>query len=144
MKELRNIKFKQSFVKFLIEHWATQEMIPFIGNSIIKLNYDSCYSYIVKNDLIEMTIDENMFCDNHEEADTKIVHHVCKLDTCEKTNVLLKTSDTDVLIIMLGNMNHLQSDDLDIFMEYGTGNSKRYINITKLHMELGPQNSDVE
>ncbi|KAL4718228.1 hypothetical protein ACJJTC_015660 [Scirpophaga incertulas] len=71
-----------------------------------------------------MTIDEDMTCNNHEEADTKIIHHVCKLDICTKTNVLLKTSDTDVLIIMLGNMDHLQSDDLNIFMEYGTGNSK--------------------
>ncbi|XP_047992980.1 uncharacterized protein LOC125231567 [Leguminivora glycinivorella] len=137
MKELNNIKFKQSFVKFLIEHWATPEIIPIIGNSLIKLNYDSCYSYIANNGSIEMTIDENMACDNHEEADTKIVHHVCKLETYGKTNVLLKTSDTDVLIIMLGNIDHLQSDDLEIFMELGTGNSKRCINITKLHTKLG-------
>ncbi|XP_053595716.1 uncharacterized protein LOC128667953 [Microplitis demolitor] len=138
MKELKNIKFKESFVQFLIEYWATDEMATFIGNTLIKLNYDSCYSYIVKNNSVEMTIDEDMTCNNHEEADTKIIHHACKLDICAKTNVLLKTSDTDVLIIMLGNMDHLQSDELNIFMEYGTGNSKRNINVTKLHMELGP------
>ncbi|KAH9640140.1 hypothetical protein HF086_002800 [Spodoptera exigua] len=138
MKELKNIKFKESFVQFLIDYWATDEMATFIGNTLIKLNYDSCYSYIVKNNVVEMTIDENLACNNHEEADTKIIHHVCKLDTYRKTNVLLKSSDTDVLIIMLGNMDHLQSDDLNIFMEYGTGNSKRYINVTKLYMELGP------
>lgn len=137
-KELKNIKFKESFVKFLIEYWATDEMVTFIGNTLIKLNYDSCYSYNVKNNVVKMTIDEDITCNDHEEADTKIVHDVCKLDVYAKTNVLLKTSDTDVLIIMLGNMDHLQSDELKIFMEYGTGNSKRYINVTKLHMELGP------
>lgn len=138
MKELKNIKFKESLVQFLIQHWATDEMATFIGNTLIKVNYDLCYSYIVKNNVVEMAIDEDINCNNHEEADTKIIHHVCKLDTYEKTNVLLKTSDTDVLIIMLGNMDHLESDDLNIFMEYGTGNSKRYIHVTKLYMELGP------
>ncbi|KAF9408574.1 hypothetical protein HW555_011794 [Spodoptera exigua] len=91
MKELKNIKFKESFVQFLIDYWATDEMATFIGNTLIKLNYDSCYSYIVKNNVVEMTIDENLACNNHEEADTKIIHHVCKLDTYRKTNVLLKT-----------------------------------------------------
>ncbi|KAL4702648.1 hypothetical protein ACJJTC_016455 [Scirpophaga incertulas] len=73
MKELKNIKFKESFVQFLIEYWATDEMATFIGNTLIKLNYDSCYSYIVKNNSVEMTIDEDMTCNNHEEADTKII-----------------------------------------------------------------------
>ncbi|CAD6229795.1 GSCOCG00012136001-RA-CDS, partial [Cotesia congregata] len=37
-KELKNIKFKQAFVTFLIDHWATQEMAPLIGETIINLN----------------------------------------------------------------------------------------------------------
>uniref|UniRef100_A0A6P7F4J5 Uncharacterized protein LOC114326444 n=1 Tax=Diabrotica virgifera virgifera TaxID=50390 RepID=A0A6P7F4J5_DIAVI len=113
-------------------------MLPFIGNLLINLNYDLYDSYVVNTNGIEMSIDDNMTCENHEEADTKIVHHVCKLNTLAKTNVLIKTSDTDVLIIMLENMDHLQSDDLEIFMKYGTGNFKLYINITKLHTELEP------
>uniref|UniRef100_A0A6P7GLU9 Uncharacterized protein LOC114344237 n=1 Tax=Diabrotica virgifera virgifera TaxID=50390 RepID=A0A6P7GLU9_DIAVI len=59
----------------------------------------------------EMSTDDHMTCENHEEADTKIVHQVCKLNTLAKTNVLIKISDTVVLIIMLENMDHLKSHD---------------------------------
>ena len=38
---------------------------------------------------------------------------------------------------MLENMDLNQSDELELVMEYGTGNSKRYINTTMLHKELG-------
>lgn len=112
-------------------------MVPFFGNTLVNLNYDYCYSYAVENNSIEMKINHDMSCENHEEADTKIVHHVCKLDAELTTNVLIRSYDTDVLIIMLGNMDHLQSDNLKIFMQYGTGNAIRYINITNLYIELG-------
>lgn len=45
-------------------------------------------------------------CDKHEEADTKIVYHACKADA--NSNILIRCSDTDVLIIMLGNMERRQ------------------------------------
>lgn len=38
-KELKNIHFKQSLVEFFILHWATDEMIPFIGNNNIFINF---------------------------------------------------------------------------------------------------------
>lgn len=77
MKELKNIKFKESFVQFLIDYWATDEIATFIGNTLIKLNYDSYYSYIMKNNVVEMTIDENLACNTREEADTKIIDPPC-------------------------------------------------------------------
>lgn len=82
-KELRNIKFKQALVKFLIDHWATAEMVPFIGNTLINLSYDQCYSYKVENGAVTVTENNELSLDSHEEADTKIVYHVCKIDRDE-------------------------------------------------------------
>ncbi|XP_053954504.1 uncharacterized protein LOC128860783 [Anastrepha ludens] len=134
-KELRNSKFKDALVRFLIEHWGAVEMVPFIGNSTIKLNYDVCYTFTSDGASVSKIVDEEMSCELQEEADTKIVYHVCKA-VCE--NVLIKCSDTDILIIMLGNMDHLSHDELHIFMELGTGNNKRCIDINDLSEQLGP------
>ncbi|KAK5637859.1 hypothetical protein RI129_000142 [Pyrocoelia pectoralis] len=138
-KELKNIKFKQALVNFLISNWASQEMAPFIGNTIINLSYDKCYSYKVQNNVVKMEENYELSCDDHEEADTKIVRHVCKIDNDFATNVLIKSCDTDVLIITLGNMDHLQCNSLTIFMEYGNNNKRRLINISQLSTELGPK-----
>lgn len=39
-------------------------------------------------------------------------------------SVVIKTCDTDVLIIMFVKLNHFQNGDLEIFMGDGTENSK--------------------
>lgn len=137
-KGLKNIKFKQALVTFLIDHWRQPEMVPFIGQTIINLNYDFCYSYKLENDNIIQTIDDDLYCENHEEADTKLVYHACQLESELTTNVLIKSCDTDILIIMLGNMENLKCDSLNIYMEYGAANKKRTLNLTQLYIELGP------
>ena len=46
-KELRNEKFKEALVLFLISHWQSNDVAPFIGNETILLNIIHCYSYSV-------------------------------------------------------------------------------------------------
>lgn len=50
-KELRNTYFKQALVHFFIQHWATDEMAPFIGNKLIKINFQQCHSFTVYNNI---------------------------------------------------------------------------------------------
>ncbi|GFU50298.1 uncharacterized protein TNCV_301311 [Trichonephila clavipes] len=47
--ELKNSQFKEALVKFFIDHWANDNMHPFIGNKTIYLSFDKCYSYRVVN-----------------------------------------------------------------------------------------------
>ncbi|OXU16360.1 hypothetical protein TSAR_013367, partial [Trichomalopsis sarcophagae] len=49
-KELRNDKFKEALVKFLISDWKNNEIATFIGNKIILLNFDYCYQYVVDDE----------------------------------------------------------------------------------------------
>lgn len=133
-KELKKISFKEALVKFLIKHWITDEMVPFIGNTVINVNYKHCHNYAVKNNSVISIINDNLSSINHEEAD-KILHHICQINE-DNLNILIKSSDTDVLIIMLGKMNHLSSDSLHIFMEYVTGNKKRCLAVSELYVKL--------
>jgi hypothetical protein len=78
---------------------------------------------------------KNLSCVGHVEPDTKIVFHACKLDS--DAHVTIRCSDTDILVIMLGNMNFIPND-LKISMHVGTGNHQRFIDINKLYQTLGP------
>lgn len=132
---LKNTYFKEAVVDFVIEDWKNDYMMPFIGNKTIYVNYLHCYKYKVDQGRVIRTVETNLSCPGHEEADTKIVFHACKLDF--EAHVTIRCSDTDILIIMLGNMNFIQRD-LKISMHIGTGNSQRFIDITKLYETLGP------
>lgn len=75
-----------------------------------------------------------MSCPEHEEADTKIVYHACNINY--QANIVIRSVDTDIAAIMLGNMHHLKNDSC-VWILTGTGNNLRYVNLTKIHAELG-------
>ncbi|CAH2215893.1 jg27480, partial [Pararge aegeria aegeria] len=80
------------------------------------------------------SIIEELSCPEHEEADTKIVYHACKIN--DAANIVIRTVDTDIAAIMLGHMHHL-NDGLHVWMLIGTGNNLRYVDLTKIHEQLG-------
>lgn len=133
-KDLRNIKFKEALVKFLIEHWADQEMKAIIGNKTIFLNHDSCYVYSVIDNKVSRIIDHELSCPDHEEADTKAVFFACQMK--EDSTVTIRTSDTDIVVIMLANMEHIKAS-VKIWIDLGVGNARRYIDISALFAKLG-------
>ncbi|XP_011171576.3 uncharacterized protein LOC105204222 [Solenopsis invicta] len=131
--ELKNINFKKALVNFFITDWENSYMALFIGNKTIYLNFDYCYKYEVHDGKVNKTLDDNLSCPDHEEADTKIIYNVCKIDF--DANVVIRCSDTDILVIMLGNMCFIKK--LKLWMHVGVGNAQRYINVSKLHETLG-------
>lgn len=133
-KELKNSKLKDALVNFFIDHWASDEMVPFINDKTIFLNHKNCHSYQVSGERVIRTLEEDLECPAHEEADTKMVYHVTKVN--DSSNILIKCSDTDVLVIMLGSMEYLNTPQ-DVWMEVGTGNSLRYLHVTQLYENLG-------
>lgn len=133
--ELKNINFKNALIEFICNDWENNYMVPFIGEKTIYINHDICYKYEKQDEKIHRTVEENLNCTAHEEADTKIIFHICHLDT--DADVIIRCSDTDILVILLGNMNHIRSK-LNIYMLLGSGNAQRYINVTQLYETLGP------
>lgn len=94
-------------------------MVNLIKNKTIYLNYDKCYKYEVRNLIINKTIEETLTT-NHLKADTKIVLHLCQVNTFTvPSNILVKANDTDVIIILLGNMMNLLQKENIIWMNVG-------------------------
>ncbi|GFY00086.1 uncharacterized protein TNCV_1341841 [Trichonephila clavipes] len=108
-------------------------MKSFIGNRKIHINFRNCQSYQVVDEKIQSNINEDLCCTSHEEADTKIIYHACNV--AEKSNIVIRGSDTDILIIMIGNMKNLKNSNSNTWMLNGTGNKERYIDI-KIYTEL--------
>ncbi|XP_046481702.2 uncharacterized protein [Neodiprion pinetum] len=135
-KEMRNTKFKEALIEFFTIHWATDDVAPFIGNKLIHLNFKNCYSYRSNDGKVESSIVEDLCCKSHEEADSKIIFHACSI--IDQSNIVIRGSDTDILIIMLGNMVNLKNPSSHIWMLTGTGNNERFIDVSKIYTELGP------
>ncbi|XP_074106572.1 uncharacterized protein LOC141532227 [Cotesia typhae] len=111
-------------------------MIPFVEKKRVLINFKQCHSYVVDNNKIVSDVDDTLSCPEHEEADTKIVFHISNTDA--QANFVIRCSDTDIAIIMLGHMHNLINDDSNVWLNAGTGNNQRYINLTKVYEHLGP------
>lgn len=138
LKSLKNFRFKEVFVKFLASHWVDDSFAPILGN---KKNYvtvgEQCFSYCSAGNLVVKTEETELAC-KHEEADTRIVFHISKVP--ENSKILVKASDTDVLIILLGNMHKFPN--LYIWLannssRKSTNKDEVYINCTDLSKKLG-------
>ncbi|GBP52408.1 hypothetical protein EVAR_4691_1 [Eumeta japonica] len=109
-KELRNLNFKVALVNFFTSHWATDEVVPFIGDKTIYINFRKCYSFTVDNsNKVISRVDEELSCPAHEEADTKIVYHACNINY--PAEIVIRSVDTDIAAIMLETDGEGDIDD---------------------------------
>ncbi len=75
---------------------------------------------------------------NHEEADTRVVVHILHaLEHGERT-VLVRTVDTDVVVILVGTFHDLAAVQplLDIWVAFGTGKNYRFYSINAICASL--------
>lgn len=112
----------------MISYWSTPEMAPFIGDKIIFLNHKYCYFYRVNDgDRLGLSFSRG--------GRHKITYHVMKMNS--PSNILSKCNDTDIVVIMLGNINNFTSRS-NVRMHLETGNSSRYLSLTRLSTVLTP------
>ena len=133
---LRNSRFKTQFIAFLIDYWADDQFADTIKDKIIFANSgDICYSYRNIDGRI-IRIRENTLCCTHEEADSRMVFHLSTIT--QRSKVIIRSMDTDVLIILLGCKANL-SPLLQIWMEVGLSskNNLRYIQINAVYEHFG-------
>ncbi|CAH1110447.1 unnamed protein product [Psylliodes chrysocephalus] len=91
------------------------------------------------NNKVISKIHEDLSCSEHEEADTKIVYHVCNIDA--QANFVIRCSDTDIAAIILGNIHHLKNGDSHIWILTSTGNKQRYVDLNTICEQFGPSPS---
>ena len=132
-KLLTNGVFKNEFAKFLLKEWKKANYWNIFGGKTLIASYGGeCLQYVPdENNEITVTRPLHLQSD-HEEADTLIAFHIANI-TAE--HVMVRASDTDVLVILIGAIGQESPDDrtmADIIMDCGMGNSRRYINVTNI------------
>ena len=81
-------------------------------------------------------------CD-HEEEDTRLLIHLQDAIQNSCTKCLMRTVDTDVVVILIGKFHHLLtlSQDVNIWVAFGTGKNFTYYNVNAIYEDLGTEKS---
>ena len=81
----------------------------------------------------------NLTPSNHEEADTRMVLHLADAAKKGYNKILLRTVDTDVVVLSVAAFAKLEIQEL--WIAFGTGKNFRYIPIHEIAASLGPAKS---
>lgn len=138
LKELRNPQFEKDLVNFFINNWSSVDLVPFIGDKILFVNYEECHEFSMNdtNSGILKSLNKRLTCPSHEEADNKIIYHICH--TNRVATFSFRCSDTDILIILLVHLHKINKES-KIHILSGTQRNRLVINVTSLYRTLGPQ-----
>lgn len=77
---------------------------------------------------------------NHEEADTRIIPHVVHaIQVSQATTILVRTVDTDVIVILVGKFHQLRAlkPDIKLWVAFGMGRVFRFISVNSISDDLG-------
>ena len=84
-----------------------------------------------------INLDELMPC-NHEDADSRIFTQAIHAAKENRKSLLIKACDTDILVITISTFEVLSKAGIqDCWLEFGRGQSIRWLPIHDLALELG-------
>jgi len=114
---LKNGSFKDAFALFLMEEWKKPQYGPILGNKAVYISHGgTCMKMESKEEVLEIEEPNHLQC-QHEEADTLLAFHTSSISS---GTILVRSTDTDVFIILLGLSG--RSEGIDIILDYGSGN----------------------
>lgn len=124
-------KIPQKWADFLRDNQNKMELFQFLNHEIEE------HSFF--RPVITSGNDSSVGTCDHEEADTRIVVHLIDAAKHGHKNIVVKTVDTDVIVILVGLFSQIVNDHplLQINVEFGVGKDLRVVSINKLHASLG-------
>jgi hypothetical protein len=139
-----NTKMPKNWQQFLrvvdnkveLFHFLTQNLTLLACEKTLILTYDdNVVQYGINVDIQDITP-----C-NHEEADTRLILHCLHASKCGLKRIIIRTVDTDVVVLAVSFFDSLGVDKL--WVHFGVGKNSRFIAVHELVAVLGPQKSSV-
>ena len=90
---------KTALIEYLIDNWKSDQYAYLFCGKVYAYSGDKCYCYKSVMGMV-VRIEENELYSTHEEADSRIFHHINTLP--KPSNVVIRTADTDILVIAVG------------------------------------------
>lgn len=136
-KAFNNECFKTAFLKFLLASWSENENAPIIGKKRIVMNMNEfCYEISCVSNEVQCVELPQLHC-NHEEAVTRIIFHLNYIAQKKlNPNVVIRASESDVMITSLGN---LHKTNANVWLEIGeiSKNTLRFIDLSAIWTKKG-------
>ena len=116
--------------------WENDELFPFFENKQLFVNCkDRCFKLFAEGNCVVKAEVEELFW-THKEADSRMLLDFNYILT--PSDIVIRTADTDVLIIALGVMDQVDPRKVLWLEAGGQGkNMLQYISITKIFQNLG-------
>ena len=135
-KFLADGKNKEALLSFLFECWRNASYSSATMNFRLYMAHArSCQEVVVDSGNSTTNDVPELHCD-HEEADTRLVFHAKHAAEAGHLNIIIKSPDTDVVIIAL---SHLQSIDASIYFLTGMQNKVRILHLQEIAGTLSPE-----
>lgn len=143
-KLLSNGIFKNELSKFLLKEWSKKHYWHLFGGKRLIASFGGeCLQYIPEETHDISVSRPSQYQGNHEEADTLMAFHIKNI---RENNIIVRASDTDVLVILIGALGNLQQAAQPrgkILFDCGMGNSRRYINVSNIVSVLEAKHPDL-
>ena len=119
------------------------ELFSFLSHQVTLLQREGKAVYATDGHDVLCSVAENDLTGlvpcSHEEADTRLFLHVA--DAVEKVygELLVRTVDTDIVVVVIATLNRTKPDEL--WVAFGTGGHFRFIPIHEVAVAVGPRKS---
>ena len=114
------------------------ELFEFLANQISEIESQKLIVSTIGSSIVTNAPIENasfLFPSDHEEADTRMLLHVAHASQSGMEKVMIRTVDTDVVIIALSAFTSLNLSEL--WISFGTGNNHRLLPIHLIFHTVG-------
>ena len=131
---------------FLKDSNNKRELFAFLSEKVATANFQEGKAVVITSDKTVISRGgevPDMPLNDHEEADTKIVLHLMNALKGGSSTCLVRTVDTDVVVILTGKLSKLQSicPTASIWVAFGTGKHFTYYHINRIASVLGKDKS---
>jgi len=123
------------------------ELFDYLGKFIVTVTVPGKEIYSTNGDTILCSASEtnrqHLEPCSHEEADSRIMLHVADQVRQGHKRILIRTVDSDVVVLAVATAQQLQSDLEELWIAFGTARHYRYLSAHAMCQALGPDKSRV-
>ena len=130
-----NVRIPGNWSEFLRDSTNKVELFKYLSGEVMQRFHSGGDIYITMSNgttvgHVGHGEDMTTVC-NQEEADTRIILHITNVLNCGFSCILIKTSDSDVIVILIHHLHNFDtiSTGCNITVNYGIWKTQRVINI---------------
>ena len=134
-------KLPKNWQDFLKSEENKEELFHFLSKESVKLKDPGQIISTLEDNVLHKEEDCSLHLSpcNHEEADTRIFIHLADCIQKGHSNVMIRTVDTDVVVLAISAIGKVSVSEL--WIAFGTGKSFRYLEVHEIAKMLGPEKS---